>query len=110
MAAIAWLIAAVYYFYQYTLRSAPAVMMPQMSEGFGLTAAEVTGQDLRVEIYARGALAPKQKTADLPSDLFLPEAVTGDPLDLLRAASSQTIRREGHGTAVRIHSGGFGTR
>ena len=35
--AIAWLIAAVYYFYQYMLRSAPAVMMPQMAGGFGLT-------------------------------------------------------------------------
>jgi MFS family permease len=28
----------VYYFYQYTLRSAPAVMMPQLSDAFGLTA------------------------------------------------------------------------
>jgi MFS family permease len=37
-AGVAWLIAAVYYFYQYTLRSAPAVMMPQLSEAFGLSA------------------------------------------------------------------------
>jgi MFS family permease len=37
-AAVAWLITAVYYFYQYMLRSAPAVMMPQLSEAFGLTA------------------------------------------------------------------------
>lgn len=37
-AAIAWLITAVYYFYQYMLRSAPAVMMPQLSEAFGLSA------------------------------------------------------------------------
>jgi MFS family permease len=36
-AAIAWLIAAIYYFYQYMLRSAPAVMMPQLSEAFGMT-------------------------------------------------------------------------
>ena len=36
-ATIAWLIAAVYYFYQYTLRSAPGVMMPQLSEAFGLS-------------------------------------------------------------------------
>jgi MFS family permease len=36
-AAVAWLITAVYYFYQYTLRSAPAVMMPQLSEAFSLT-------------------------------------------------------------------------
>ena len=40
-AAIAWLIAAVYYFYQYMLRSAPAVMMPQLSEAFGLSATAV---------------------------------------------------------------------
>ena len=37
----AWLITAVYYFYQYTLRSAPAVMMPQLSEAFGMTATAV---------------------------------------------------------------------
>jgi MFS family permease len=37
-AGIAWLVTAVYYFYQYTLRSAPAVMMPQLSEAFGLSA------------------------------------------------------------------------
>src|SRR5580765_7991634 len=37
-AAFAWLITAVYYFYQYTLRSAPAVMMPQLSDAFGLSA------------------------------------------------------------------------
>ena len=34
-AVVAWLIAAVYYFYQYTLRSAPAVMMPELSQAFG---------------------------------------------------------------------------
>src|SRR5262245_4224061 len=33
----AWLITAVYYFYQYTLRSAPSVMMPQLSDAFGLS-------------------------------------------------------------------------
>ena len=37
-AVVAWLLTAVYYFYQYTLRSAPAVMMPQLSEAFGLSA------------------------------------------------------------------------
>jgi len=40
-ATIGWLITAVYYFYQYTLRSSPAVMMPQLSTAFGLTAAGV---------------------------------------------------------------------
>ncbi len=40
-AVVGWLIAAVYYFYQYTLRSAPAVMMPQLSDAFGVTTAGV---------------------------------------------------------------------
>jgi fucose permease len=38
MAAVAWLVAAVFYFLQYALRSAPSVMLPQLSEAFGLTA------------------------------------------------------------------------
>jgi MFS family permease len=40
-AVVAWLVTAVYYFYQYTLRSAPAVMMPQLSEAFGISATAV---------------------------------------------------------------------
>jgi MFS family permease len=36
-AGVAWLITAVYYFHQYALRSAPSVMMPQLSEAFGLS-------------------------------------------------------------------------
>lgn len=36
-AAVAWVIAAVYYFYQYVQRSSPSVMMPQLSEAFGLS-------------------------------------------------------------------------
>jgi MFS family permease len=40
-ATVGWLVTAVYYFYQYTLRSAPAVMMPELSTAFGLTAAGV---------------------------------------------------------------------
>lgn len=37
-ALLAWLLAAVYYFYQYALRSAPSVMVPQLSEAFGVNA------------------------------------------------------------------------
>jgi MFS family permease len=37
-ALLAWLLAAAYYFYQYALRSAPSVMMPQLSEAFGVNA------------------------------------------------------------------------
>jgi MFS family permease len=38
MATVAWLLTAVYFFYQYVLRSAPSVMMPQLSEAFGVSA------------------------------------------------------------------------
>src|SRR5215213_11307084 len=38
VAAVAWVVAAVFYFYQYVARSAPAVMMPQLSDAFGLSA------------------------------------------------------------------------
>jgi MFS family permease len=38
MAIVAWLLVLVYYFYQYALRSAPAVMIPQLSEVFGINA------------------------------------------------------------------------
>src|SRR5246127_5428789 len=38
----AWLLVAVYYFYQYALRSAPSVMMPQLSDAFGVSALGVS--------------------------------------------------------------------
>jgi MFS family permease len=38
MMIVAWLLLLLYYFYQYALRSAPAVMIPQLSEVFGLNA------------------------------------------------------------------------
>src|SRR4029453_15251165 len=38
---MAWLVTAAYYFYQYVMRSAPAVMMPQLSAAFGLSSAAV---------------------------------------------------------------------
>jgi MFS family permease len=37
-AIVAWLVTAIYFFYQYALRSSPAVMMPQLADAFGLTA------------------------------------------------------------------------
>jgi MFS family permease len=39
---MAWLLVAVYYFYQYALRSAPSVMMPQLSQAFGVSALGVS--------------------------------------------------------------------
>jgi MFS family permease len=38
----AWLLVAVYYFYQYALRSAPSVMMPELSGAFGVNALGVS--------------------------------------------------------------------
>jgi MFS family permease len=38
----AWLLVAVYYFYQYALRSAPSVMMPQLTEAFAVDALGVS--------------------------------------------------------------------
>src|SRR5215208_6867443 len=37
MVIVAWVLTAVYYFYQYALRSAPAVMMPQLSSALDIT-------------------------------------------------------------------------
>ena len=38
----AWLLVAVYYFFQYALRSAPSVMMPQLTDAFGVNALGVS--------------------------------------------------------------------
>jgi len=38
----AWLLVAIYYFYQYALRSAPSVMIPQLSQAFGTNALGVS--------------------------------------------------------------------
>src|SRR6476469_4488508 len=38
----AWLLVALYYFFQYALRSAPSVMMPQLTDAFGVNALGVS--------------------------------------------------------------------
>jgi MFS family permease len=38
LAVVVWVLTAVFYFYQYAMRSAPAVMMSQLSAAFGLSA------------------------------------------------------------------------
>jgi MFS family permease len=68
---IAWLIAAVYYFYQYMLRSAPAVMMPQMSESFGLTATAIASM---VGLFYFG-YSPFSLVAGAAMDRFGPRKV-----------------------------------
>ena len=41
LVAAAWLLTAVFYFWQYMMRSAPAVMVPELSAAFGLSAVGV---------------------------------------------------------------------
>ena len=38
MVVVVWVLTSLFYFYQYAMRSAPAVMMPQLSQAFGLSA------------------------------------------------------------------------
>jgi MFS family permease len=71
VALIAWLIAAVYYFYQYMLRSAPAVMMPEMSAAFGMSAAGVASM---VGLFYYG-YSPCSLVAGVCMDKFGPRKV-----------------------------------
>ena len=41
IAVVVWILTAVFYFYQYAMRSAPAVMMPELAEAFSITAVAV---------------------------------------------------------------------
>src|SRR4051812_24659794 len=98
MATVAWLLTAVYYFYQYSLRSAPAVMMPQLSEAFGLTALGVASI---VGLFYYG-YSPFSLVAGAAMDRFgprrlVPFAAAGGGFGALLFATGQpaaaTIRR-----------------
>jgi MFS family permease len=68
---IAWLVTAVYYFYQYALRSAPSVMLPQLSEGLDLSAAAVASL---VGLFYYG-YSPFSLVAGVAMDQFGPRRV-----------------------------------
>ena len=70
-AAVAWLAASVFYFYQYSLRSAPSVMMPQLGDTFGLTAAALAGL---VGLFYYG-YAPFSLVAGVAMDQFGPRKI-----------------------------------
>jgi hypothetical protein len=42
-AVAAWALASIFYFLQYVLRSAPAVMVPELTAALGVTAAGLAG-------------------------------------------------------------------
>ena len=68
---LAWLLTAVFYFYQYAMRSAPAVMMPQLTEAFGMTAVGVASL---VGLFYWG-YAPFSLIAGVAMDQVGPRAV-----------------------------------
>ena len=68
MAVVVWLLTAVFYFYQYAMRSAPAVMIPQLSDAFGLTALGVASM---VGIFYYG-YSPFSLVAGASMDRFGP--------------------------------------
>ncbi len=68
---IAWLAAAVFFFYQYALRSAPAVMLPQLSGGFGMGSAAVASL---VGLFYAG-YAPFSLVAGVATDRLGPRRV-----------------------------------
>ena len=68
---VAWLVTALYYFFQYTLRSAPAVMMPQLSDAFGLSAMAVASM---VGLFYYG-YSPFSLVAGVGMDRFGPRKV-----------------------------------
>jgi MFS family permease len=70
-AAVAWAIAAVYYFYQYVLRSAPGVMIPQLSDAFGIEAMAVASM---VGLFYYG-YSPFSLVAGVALDRFGPRRV-----------------------------------
>jgi MFS family permease len=68
MAVVVWLLTAVFYFYQYAMRSAPAVMIPQLSDAFGFTALGVASM---VGIFYYG-YSPFSLVAGASMDRFGP--------------------------------------
>ena len=70
-ALLAWLLTALYYFYQYALRSAPAVMMPQLSDAFGMTSLAVASM---VGLFYYG-YSPFSLIAGTAMDRFGPRRV-----------------------------------
>jgi MFS family permease len=69
--AVAWLLTAVFYFYQYSMRSAPAVMVPELSAAFGLSAVGV-GSLVGLFYYA---YAPFSLVAGVALDQIGPKKV-----------------------------------
>jgi MFS family permease len=80
-AAAAWVLASVFYFYQYVMRSAPGVMVPQLTTAFGVSAA---GLSAMVGLFYWG-YAPFHLVAGVAVDQLGPRRVL--PVAVLLAGS-----------------------
>jgi MFS family permease len=95
-AAVAWLLASVYYFYQYSLRSSPAVMLPQLSGAFALDALGVASL---VGLFYYG-YSPFSLIAGAAIDRFGPKAVV--PIGALMAGAGALLFGTGNLAAAQI--------
>jgi MFS family permease len=95
-AAIAWLITAVYYFYQYALRSAPAVMMPELSDAFGISATAVASM---VGLFYYG-YSPFSLVAGVTMDRLGPRKVV--PLGAAAVGIGALLFASGNGTLASV--------
>ena len=78
--AAAWLLTAIFYFYQYSMRSAPAVMVPDLSAAFGLSAVGVASL-VGLFYYA---YAPFSLVAGVAMDQLGPRKVVPQNASLIR--------------------------
>lgn len=88
---VVWLLTAVFYFYQYAMRSAPAVMMPQLSAAFGVTAlgvASIVG--LFYYGYSPFSLVAGAAMDRLGPRMLLPFAAAGVGIGALLFATGNT--------------------
>jgi MFS family permease len=95
-ATVGWLIAAVYYFYQYTLRSAPAVMMPELSGAFGISATAVASM---VGLFYWG-YSPFSLVAGVTMDRLGPRTVV--PIGAAAVGIGALLFASGNATAASV--------
>ena len=92
----AWLLTAVFYFYQYSMRSAPAVMVPELSAAFGLSAVGVASL---VGLFYYG-YAPFSLVAGMAMDQLGPRKVV--PLGAASVAIGSLLFSTGDPTVASI--------
>lgn len=92
----AWLITSVFYFYQYVMRSAPAVMVPQLSDAFGVSAGGVA---TLVGFFYYG-YAPFSLVAGVAMDELGPKMVV--PVGAAVAGAGAFLFASGHPTLAAI--------